>query len=317
MMEETEKLLLQTEKTAERNAVLERMIAAPEIIADNRYWRKLVAVKESLSGVLCLRKRLLDVSKERKECAEQLSIEKDADIKKMLVSELDSLAETEEKVCLDLSRALAVKQGEEDAVLELMPSGNRSARFCDALRDVLIARAERLDLTVKTDVKKDVILLYIAGAGAYAYAQEETGMHKFLTDEGTFTVTVTALPPHKKNDVSIPEKDIRIDLFHSGGAGGQNINKVETAIRITHLPTGIVVTCQDERSQLMNKRRALETLKKKLEKDREKKIAATEDALRKKAASSVVCTYNQIVGTVTRADGKYDLQEYMTGRKKV
>lgn len=316
-MEETEKLLLQTEKTAERSAVLERMIAAPEIIADNRYWRKLVAEKEALSGILCLREKLFAVNKERTECVEQLSLEKDGEIKKMLLSEIATLVEEEENLRLDLSRALATKQGEENAVLELVPGGNKGNDFCDILRDVLIRRAERTGLGVNVNKDKGAILLYIAGAGAYAYAQGETGVHKFLTDEGTFTVTATALPLRKKEDFSLPEKDLRIDLFHSGGAGGQNINKVETAVRITHVPTGIVVTCQDERSQLMNKRRALETLKKRLEKDREKKVVATEDALRKKASSSVVCAYNLIVGTVTRADGKYDLQEYMTGRKKV
>ena len=67
-----------------------------------------------------------------------------------------------------------------------------------------------------------------------------------------------------QNVVTLDEKDVKIDLFHSGGAGGQNVNKVETAVRVTHIPTGLVVTCQDERSQLNNKRRALENLKKRL-----------------------------------------------------
>lgn len=315
-MEETKKLLLQTEKIAERSVVLEKMIAAPEIIADNRYWRKLVAEQESLSEVVALRKRLSALDVEKSTCLTQLSEEKNEEMKKLLTEELTALSEREREACQKLNRLLVISSGDEKTVLELVPNGNKAADYCKTLCACLIAHAASRELTVQEKHQKNATLLYIAGAGAYAFAQEETGVHKFILGDLSYTVTATALPPRGENATELSEKDLRIDLFHSGGAGGQNINKVETAIRITHLPTGVVVTCQDERSQLMNKRRAMETLKKKLAHLQEKKQSGEEDALRKKAAAAVVCTYYLNTNTVTRSDGKYDLGEYLQGRRK-
>ncbi len=315
-MEETKKLLQQTEKIEEQNAALERMIAAPEIIADNRYWRKLVAEQESISGIVALRKRLVTLEKDISGCRLQLADEKNEEMKKLLTEELIALSEEERGVCQKLNRLLAIKDGDEKAVLELIPNGNKASDYCKTLCACLAAHASLRELTVQEKGQKSSTLLYIAGAGAYAFAQEETGVHKFILGETAYTVTATALPPRGDNAVQLSEKDLRIDLFHSGGAGGQNVNKVETAIRITHLPSGVVVTCQDERSQLMNKRRAMETLKKKLAHLQEKAQNEAEDALRKKAAAAVVCTYYMNTNTVTRSDGKYDLNEYLQGRKK-
>ena len=315
-MNETEKLLQQTEKNAERYATLSRMIVAPEIIADNRYWRKLVAERESLSEVVTLRERLATLDKDKNACLRQLADEKNEEMKKLLTEELAVLSDKEQETCRDLSRLLLTKDGDEKAVLELVPNGNKASEYCKILCACLAAHADTHEITVQEKRQKNATLLYLAGAGAYTLAQEETGIHKFILGETAYTVTATALVPHNDSPVELPEKDLRIDLFHSGGAGGQNINKVETAIRITHLPTGIVVTCQDERSQLMNKRRALETLKKKIAHLQEKKQTEAEDALRKKAAAAVVCTYYMNTNTVTRSDGKYDLGEYLQGRRK-
>lgn len=265
-------LLTNTFRLKERFAELGALIAAPEIIADNRLYLRLVLEHSGIEEAAKLRAELEACVCEAEGLRTAIEESHSAEYKKLLVAEIDKLEAEAEALAEKLRDALKPAEAEGSILLELKASDNgASSEFCRRLVDFYISSVQINGWHIEekslngTPSKIKSASYLITGFGVYNAIRRETGIHRLEEAGKTASVIVAILKFAPYTHTDIDEKDIRIDIFHSGGAGGQNINKVETAVRITHIPTGIAVTCQDERSQLKNRDKAKKTLEERLD----------------------------------------------------
>lgn len=294
---------------AARYEQLGELLSSPETLSDMENWRALSRERAELEPIAEAYSAYKKKKAERDEALAEAEKET-GEMRELLLDEVltckGALAEMEKT--LKVLLLPKDKNDERGCTLEIRAGagGEEAALFAYDLYRMYQSYCEKhrfswevvdLNETELGGMKEAIV--NIDGKGAYARLKYESGVHRVqrvpeTESQGrihTSTVTVAVLPEAEEVDVKLDEKDMRVDLFRSSGAGGQKVNKTETAIRLTHFPTGIVVTCQDERSQLKNKEKAYRVLRSRLY-----------DYYNSRAASAEAANRKSLVGTGDRSE---------------
>ena len=306
----------------DKHSLLSEQLADPEIFNDQKKLTTTAKEHSALEDVVNVGKEYLAVLQNIEDDKSILDGH-DAELKEIAQEELIELESRKDKLENDLKILLLPRDPNDDKnlILEIRAGtgGDEAALFAADLFRVYTRYAERKNWEYKVMDSSDTgiggikeAIVSIQGKGAFGMLKYESGVHRVQRVPKTETsgrvhtsaATIAVLPEAEDVDIEVNDSDLKIDTYRASGAGGQHVNKTESAIRITHIPTGLVVTCQDESSQHKNRAAALKVLKSRLLASEQEKAAAERAAERRSLVSTgdrsaKIRTYNFPQGRVT------------------
>jgi len=318
----SEHIAARLEEARERKPALEERLADPQVISDNEGYQKLAKEHAEITRLVEAYERFQALEEEIAGNLELMDGE-EAELAELAAEENAVAEKARDKLAGEIELMLLPKDpnDEKNVILEVRAGtgGEEAALFSADVFRMYGRLAERQGWGVEmmsshesaTGGFKEVIAL-IKGSGAFSWLKYESGVHRVqrvpeTESQGrihTSAVTVAVLPEAEEVELQISPDELRVDLFRASGPGGQHVNKTESAVRLTHLPTGIVVSCQDEKSQHKNKAKAMKVMRARLKDKMDREQHAKEAAARKSQVgtgdrSERIRTYNFPQGRVT------------------